>query len=297
MNFIDDLKRQFNQPNNTLSQLIIINVVVFIVLGILGIFATWFKFEDFAHSISNQFTIPPIFDDFIYRPWTIITYAFNHGGIFHILFNMLGLYWFGMLLKDFLGGQKLVNLYVLGALGGALLFLLAFNLMPFYQEKTGFNGMVGASAAVLAVVVGAATLVPEHQFYLLFFGAVRIKYIALFYVVSSILGVTGQNAGGEIAHLGGALMGFGYIKQLQSGNDWGMWITVTMEWFKSLFAPRAKIKVSHRKSETPKASAKPQKSTNPDQAEIDKILDKISEKGYEALSKDEKEKLFNASKK
>lgn len=296
MSFIDDFKRQFSQPNNTLNQLIIINVVVFVVLAVLGRFSEWFSFREVAIIIDNQFTIPPIFDDFIYRPWTLITYSFNHAGIFHILFNMLGLYWFGMLIRDFLGGQKLVNLYILGALGGAIVFLLAFNLTPFYQNMSAFHGMVGASAAVIAIVVAAATLMPDHQFFLLFFGPVKIKYIALFYVFSSFYQITGPNAGGEIAHLGGALMGFIYMKQLQAGNDWGMWITVSMEWFRSLFAPRPKIKVSHRKTSSPKTPKAP-KSSNTDQAEIDKILDKISDKGYEALSKEEKEKLFNASKK
>jgi len=155
---------------------------------------------------------------------------------------------------------------------------------------------VGASAAVFAVVVAAATLLPDYTFFLLFLGPVRIKYIAAFYVIISFLGSVGSNAGGEIAHLGGALMGFVYIKQLQSGANWGSWITATLDWFKNLFTAKPKVKVTYRNSETSspkKSSTKPSVS----QDEIDVILDKISDGGYESLTKDEKEKLFNASKK
>jgi xanthine/uracil/vitamin C permease (AzgA family) len=128
----------------------------------------------------------------------------------------------------------------------------------------------------------------------LFFGPVKIKYIVGFYIVLSFLGSVGSNAGGNIAHLGGALMGFIYIKQIQAGVNWGGWITTTLDWFKGLFKPSPSVKVTYRKSEPKKAASNFNKAT---QEEIDVILDKISDRGYESLSKEEKEKLFNASKK
>ncbi|MCA6408265.1 MAG: rhomboid family intramembrane serine protease, partial [Cytophagales bacterium] len=151
-------------------------------------------------------------------------------------------------------------------------------------------------ASINAIVVGAATLLPDYTFFLLFFGAVRIKYIAAVIVFLSFLGTIGSNAGGNIAHLGGALMGFIYVKQLQVGVNWGGWITSTVDWVKSLFESRPKVKVTYRKEE-PKVKKPSSSMSKATQEEIDTILDKISDRGYESLSKEEKEKLFNASKK
>lgn len=293
---LNDFKNAFQRPNHAHVQLIIINVVVFVVVGLITVIATLSEFGSFADVFSKQFSIPSNFGLFLSRPWTLITYAFQHGGFMHILFNMLALYWFGQLFVEYLGSDKLVALYLLGAIVGAVFYLLAFNLIPFYQKTFPGNlELVGASAAIDAIVVAAATLLPDYTFYLLLLGPVRIKWIALVTVVLSLLGTIESNAGGNIAHLGGALMGFVYIKQLQAGVNWGGWITVTLDWFKGLFSSKPKVKVSYRKAEPtqPKANEAGKAS----QEEIDRILDKISDRGYESLSKEEKEKLFNASKK
>ena len=304
--FKDDFKNAFNRPNSTHTQLIIINVVVFAFLAILNVFSSLFGFEEFFLAVYKQFSIPPSFGEFITRPWTIVTYAFAHSlqDIFHILFNMLVFFWFARLIIEYLGSDRVIILYMLGALAGAVAYLLVFNLVPFYVERSGFGGMVGASAAVYAVVVAAATLLPNYTFYLLFFGPVKIKYIAAFYIVLSFLGSVGTNAGGNIAHLGGALIGYLHITSLQKGNDWGQWIIAVKDFFRSFFVRTPKIKVSHRAdtktstrtstfSRGPKTTSS---TTKTSQEEIDEILDKISERGYESLSKEEKQKLFNASK-
>ncbi|MEQ8469643.1 MAG: rhomboid family intramembrane serine protease [Marinoscillum sp.] len=298
---LDDFKNAWNKPNNAPAQLIIINVVVFLVLGILMVISTLSGTEIIFQVVYNQFSIPPVLTDFILRPWTLFTYAFAHSlsGIFHILFNMLIFYWFSKLILEFLGNQKVIAIYVLGALAGGVAYLLVYNLIPFYQEQApGISGMVGASAAVYATVVAAAVFMPNYTFFLLFLGPVRIKYIAAFYVVVSFLGSTGGNAGGNIAHLGGALVGWLYISQLRSGTDIGAWIIGFINWVKSFFVASPKIKVTHRSA--PKQS-KSRKTTSgaskPEQEEIDAILDKISQSGYDSLTKEEKQKLFNASKK
>jgi membrane associated rhomboid family serine protease len=296
---LDELKNAFSRYNNAPVQLIIINVIVFIVLGTFEMIAKTGALTEVSLFIHQQFSIPAAIQIFIQRPWTIITYAFAHAGISHILFNMLSLYWFGRLFAEYLGSDKLVAVYVLGAISGGVLYLLAFNSIPYFAAGAPLTTMVGASAAVNAIIVAAATLLPDYTFFLMFIGPVRIKYIAAFTVLLSYLGATGANAGGNIAHLGGALIGFVYIKQLQAGSNWGTWITLTIDWFKSLFKPRSRVKVSYR-SESPssgsrKSSAKSASSLS--QAELDAILDKISAGGYESLSKEEKEKLFNASKK
>lgn len=293
----DDFKNAFQRHNNAHAQLIVINVVIFLVIGFISVIGLIAQAPAIPDFIYKQFLIPPTMAEFLSRPWTLITYMFAHSrfDIFHILFNMLGLYWFGKLLVEYLGSDKLTAIYILGGLAGGLLYLLMFNTIPFFAERSGFEGMVGASAAVFAIMVAAATLLPDYTFFLLFLGPVRIKYIALFYVVVSYLGTTQLNAGGNIAHLGGALLGFIYIKQLKAGVNWGGWITVTLDWFKDLFKSKPAVKVTYRKED--KRSAKPGSPSKASQAEIDAILDKISDRGYESLTKEEKEKLFNASKK
>ncbi|MEM6522799.1 MAG: rhomboid family intramembrane serine protease [Bacteroidota bacterium] len=302
----DDFKNAFNRPNSAHTQLIIINVVVFLFLGLLNVFSTLFRFEGVFGIIYDQFSIPPVLSEFLTRPWTLLTYAFAHdlGSIFHILFNMLVFYWFARLIIEYLGSDRVIILYVLGALAGSIAYLLVYNLIPFYIERSGFSGMVGASAAVYAVVVAAATLLPNYTFHLLFFGPVRIKYIAAFYIVLSFLGSVGSNAGGNIAHLGGAFIGYLHVVNLQKGSDWGKWIISVMNFFKSFFVKSSNIKVSYKREKARQTSsrgstprARGSSSSTASQDEIDAILDKISERGYESLSKDEKQKLFNASKK
>jgi membrane associated rhomboid family serine protease len=298
-----EFRNAFDRYNNGHVQLIIINVVIFLALVLLNVFSKWFGFEPVFVFIKNLFVLPPRLGDFFTHAWTIITYAFAHDweGVWHILGNMLALYWFGKLLIEYLGNDKLIAVYVLGALAGGIVYLLMFNLVPFFSSRSGsFDGLVGASAAVFAVMMAIVTLIPDYTFFLLFFGPVKIKYIALFYIVISLIGTVGPNDGGNLAHLGGLLIGFVYTKQLQAGVNWGGWITTTLNWIKGLFTPSPKVKVTYRKAEpaTKGAGTKQKQSFNKaTQEEIDDILDKISDKGYESLTKEEKEKLFNASKK
>jgi rhomboid family protein len=294
-----EFKNAFQRHNNAHVQLIIINVVVFLVIGFFWVVGEVSGMNSFSDLLYDQFTIPPKLTQFLTRPWTLLTYMFAHSrnDIFHILFNMLVFYWFAKLFIEYLGSDKLISVYILGGLAGGIAYLLVFNLVPYFVSRSDFPGMVGASAAVYAVVVAIATLTPDYTFYLMFLGPIKIKYIAAFYVVISFLGTTQANAGGNIAHLGGALMGFIYTKQLQAGVNWGGWITITLDWIKGLFSRKANVKVTYRKTETA-ANFKPSsKASRASQEEIDAILDKISDGGYESLTKDEKEKLFNASKK
>lgn len=292
----EEFKNAFQRPNHGHVQLIIINVVVYLVLVVLFVLSRILQFSEFFDVIHQQLAIPAPILEFLQKPWTIISYAFVHDltGIFHILFNMLVFYWFGKLFVEYLGSDKLIAVYVLGAIAGAIAYLMVYNLIPFYESRVPSGGMVGASAAVYAIAVATATLLPDYTFFLLFLGPIRIKYIAAFYIVISFLGSVGPNEGGNVAHLGGALIGFLYIKQLQAGVNWGGWITATLDWIKSLFEPKPAVKVTYRKESS---SKKPSKTSTVSQDEIDTILDKISDGGYESLTKDEKEKLFNASKK
>tara|TARA_B100000401_G_C52717076_1_gene676729 strand:+ start:135 stop:728 length:594 start_codon:yes stop_codon:yes gene_type:complete len=196
---------------------------------------------------------------------------------------MLFLYWFGKIIYDNIGNNALISLYVLGGIIGGLFYMAIYNIIPYYGDRVSESLMLGASAGVFSVVVGSATLMPNYTFHLLLIGPVRIKYIALFYVLLSFFDVAGTNAGGEIAHLGGAFIGYIFIRQLQNGINIGEGIIN----FLNLFNEKKKEKKKKFQKESDETT----------QDEVDKILDKISESGYSSLTSKEKERLFNASKK
>ncbi|MEJ2003887.1 MAG: rhomboid family intramembrane serine protease [Cyclobacteriaceae bacterium] len=310
--FLQDFKNVFKRANNEHIRLIVINLVVFVVLGLIQVFLDIGAGQG-AIDVSREYLgLPMHWNELLFRLWTPVTYMFVHDGFLHILFNMLFLYWFGRILAEYLGGPKVVNLYVLGGLFGALIYLTIYPVLlqllnPDLDISMVSPSLVGASAGVFAVVFGTATLMPNFTIFLLFLGPVKIKYIALFYALSFFLSLSGPNSGGELAHIGGALMGFIYIKQLQGGSDLGSWIQSVISAIGGLFTPKPKIKVTHRNTRrsatrktssarTSRGSASKSGSDETTQEEIDAILDKISEKGYESLTKEEKQKLFNASK-
>lgn len=311
--FIDDLKNAFNKPNNSLYKLIAINIVVFVITGIIYVVSRISKNDLIFDVVFENVAMPGRLEEFILKPWTIFTYMFVHEmpGFLHILFNMLALFWFGQLIMEYLGSKKVLSLYILGGISGGLLYLLLTNTLPIFQGS--YPQMIGASAGVFAVVVAAATLLPDYTFFLLFLGPVKIKYIAAVYVFLSFLGSVGPNAGGDIAHLGGALFGFLFITQLRRGTDLGKPVIAVVEGIRRLFKKRSKIKVTYnkgtgagtyaKKHSTSKVSSaysgKSQSSSSSqvDQDEIDAILDKISQSGYEKLTTEEKQKLFRASQK
>jgi membrane associated rhomboid family serine protease len=231
--------------------------------------------------------LPAAFTTFILQPWSLISYFFLHLSFGHILWNMLFLYWFGKIIHDNIGNNAVISLYILGGIIGGLSYMALFNIIPFYEDRVSDSLMLGASAGVFSIVAGSATLLPNYTFNLLFLGPVRIKYIALFYILLSFLDVTGSNAGGEIAHLGGALIGYLFIRQLQNGVNMGEGIIKIINIFNKKNSSKIKQDPPVNDGVKPDIS----------QDEIDKILDKISESGYSSLSKKEKEKLFNASKK
>lgn len=282
---IEDFKNEWIKKDNGLIKIILINVILFIGISFIQVIMTISGLSSFFNIFINKLMLPASFNIFIFQPWSIITYFFLHLNFMHILWNMLFLYWFGKIIKDNIGNNALISLYVLGGIIGGLLFMAIYNIIPYYVERVPESLMLGASAGVFSIVVGSATLLPNYSFYLLLIGPVRIKYIALFYVLLSFFDVAGSNAGGEIAHMGGAIIGYIYIKKLQNGIDIGQGLIN----FINLFNNK---QVSEVRDEN---------DTNifeeSSQDEIDKILDKISESGYSSLSKDEKERLFNASKK
>jgi membrane associated rhomboid family serine protease len=301
MSIIQDIRATFNRRDNALNQLIVINVVVFAVVVLLYAITFLSQTNAWYALVMRQLELSANLGVAARHPWTVLTYAFVHQNFFHILFNMLNLYWFGQILREYLGDKRLVSIYILGALAGAAAFLLAFNFLPVLQPGAiAGQGVIGASAAVIAVVVAAATLLPDYTFMLILLGPVKIKWIAAALVLISIGGINQGNTGGEITHIGGALLGFVFIKQLNAGRDMGRPVVAVGEWFTRLFSRRPDMRVTHRQTATTSVrsgfgSAKAGGAPLAAQDEIDLILDKISHSGYESLSKDEKQKLFRAS--
>jgi membrane associated rhomboid family serine protease len=295
--FWDNLKNAFNRRDNSLYKLIAINLIAFFVLLIARVVLTLSGFGALYKEGLKWIMMPASLSTLAKQPWSIFTYFFLHEGLFHILFNLLFLYYFGLLVHQYLGSRKLTNLYLLGGVFGAGFYLLMYNIAPYFSGAVDTSFMLGASAGVFAVVVGAATLAPQTTFVLFLLGPVKIVYIAAFYVLLSFANSIGENAGGEIAHLGGAMLGFGYIFLLRKGWDLGIPIQKVGLFFENLGARRAP-KVSYRRTSSTKSTG-----TNPankealSQEEVDKILDKIADKGYDGLTKEEKRKLFDYSKK
>lgn len=283
MNTWQQIQYKMLRSGSRVNLLIGINVLVFLLVNIAGVIDRLVFQSDFIDYYSNELLLLPAFlPRLAGHFWTPFTYMFMHAGIFHILFNMLWLYWIGQIFEEYLGNKRTIGLYLLGGLTGAIFFVAAYNIFPFFAPVLAGSTVVGASASVMAIIVATATLLPDYSLNLILLGPIKLKWIALFYVIIDFLSIAGPNAGGEFAHLGGALFGFIYIKQLQRGNDWIGAIT-------GIFRKRSKMKVVSRNSDK-NASGKPR------QDEIDRILDKITESGYESLNKQERETLSRASK-
>ena len=286
-----DFKLSFGSATG-LYYLIMLNVAVFLLIQLvrLVLFLAGIDseiFMDYAYHLS----LPASFGNLITNPWSVITYMFLHFNFMHIFFNMLILYWTGLLFSEYLGNDKLWATYILGGLAGALCYLIMYNVLPVFNESIGSARLLGASAGVIAVLFAVATLLPNYTVQLLIFGPVRLKYIALFSILLYAISIPDGNAGGNFAHLGGAFFGFFMIRQLQKGNDWTAWLIRLVIRFRK---PNMRAVASRKtRGETEIEYADRKKSR---QEIIDKILDKISQSGYESLSAEEKDILFKASK-
>ncbi|TWR30433.1 rhomboid family intramembrane serine protease [Mucilaginibacter pallidiroseus] len=283
-----NIQYKISKSDSRINTLIGINVIVFLLINVSSVVEQ--LFTGFGGSVidsyANDFLLLPAYlPKLLYRFWTPFTYMFMHAGVLHILFNMLWLYWMGQIFEEYLGNKRTVGLYLMGGLAGGILFIAAYNLIPAFTNSNSAAGatVVGASASVMAIVIATATLLPDYAIQLFLFGPVKLKWLAIFLVVFDFLMIAGSNPGGEIAHLGGALMGFAYIRQLQKGSDW---VTSAGKIFKK---KQPAMKVVSRNSPQKKSSGKP------GQEEVDRILDKISSSGYDSLSKQEKDTLFRAS--
>lgn len=274
----NEIRSAFQSNRNGVVQLLVVNIAFFLVAGTAKVIG-WASgiqgldafFIDYLELSSNLLKV-------VLHPWTLISYSIVHLDLGHFVFNMLGLYWFGNILQDFLGPKKILYFYLFGGLSGGLLFLLIFNLIAANSIAPPASALLGASGAVYGIICGAAFLVPNYTMNLLFFGPVRLKYIAMATVLISFIQIPNGNPGGNIAHLGGALGGILYLKYLQgSFRFWKVKLPKNQLKGKIVKMESARMEVSR-------------------QDELDFLLDKISDKGISALSKEERTRLEILSK-
>lgn len=287
MGIIDDLKLQY-KTGGIAMQLIFWNIGIAIVLFLLKAFMPELFLKIlFSLQLSSS---PP---DLLYKPWTLITYAFLHADFWHLVFNLLILNFASRLFLTFFTQKQFLGLYILSAIFAGLVFVGAFFLLGIPAP------LVGASATIMAIVFASATYAPMYQLRLLLIGNVKLWHIAAVFLILDLVQLSTTNMGGHVAHLGGAFFGFIYIKLLQNGTDLSLIITRILDFFTNLF----KAKKSTPFKKVHRNPIKPQQKTaskivtkDKTQQQIDEILDKISQSGYDSLTKEEKEFLFKAGK-
>lgn len=280
-NVLKDLNSKVFRSGNPVSLYIGINVIIFIATSLIALVSFFSGSKINIYEVVRTYlALPAAFSSFPDRFYTVVTYMFFHADFFHILFNMIALFWFGQIFMNFLKTRQFHFIFWAGGLAGALVYLLGLNLIPVFNDSLAGASVIGSSAAVMAIIAATATLVPNYGIFLMFLGEVKIKYLAIAYFILDILSLGSANAGGSFAHIGGAILGFVFIKGLQSGNDWS-----------KIFEKKPKLKVVKNEQPVKKPEFK-----GVSQKEVDEILDKISKSGYDKLTAIEKEKLFKASK-
>jgi membrane associated rhomboid family serine protease len=292
MQLTDEIRNSFKHAN-ALFKLIYINIIVFLIINIIYVFFFLFGIKSDEAGLIKWLAVPAWLPSLAMKPWTIITYMFTHENFLHILFNMLTLYWFSSIFLNYFDEKKLLNLYILGGISGAVFYILAFNSFPVFHTSLPISLALGASASVLSIMIAISVYVPNNSIYLVLIGPVKLKYIAIFFIFLDILSIPVDNSGGHIAHLGGAFFGWLFASQIKNGRDITHWFGSIMDGLFSLFKQREKIKISYRR---PSDEIEYNSLKIEQQKEIDRILDKISKGGYESLTKEEKDVLFRTGK-
>lgn len=284
---IDELKETY-KTGNSLVKLIFINSGIFILFRLVYLIFV-LSANGGYFPVTEWMSMPSLPILFISKPWTIISYMFYHEELFHFIFNMLNLYWFGKIFLIYFDQKKLVSIYILGGMCGGLFYFLIYNLFPTVFPPAI---LMGASASIIAIMIAVAFYVPNFKVSLLFIGEVKLIYIGIFSIILYIIMITSNNAGGNLAHLGGAMLGYFWASGYKRGKNYIAWFTDLTDSFTKLFQ-RKTLKVTHKR---PLDDFDYNKIKISNQKEIDKILDKISKSGYEKLSKDEKDTLFRLGK-
>jgi membrane associated rhomboid family serine protease len=294
---LEEIKSFFKQ-RSLLSNLILINIGVFVFVNFINLILWLFQSGDINGGrsfITNWFALPSNISELFLKPWTLLSYMFLQENFFHLLFNMIMLYFSGRIFSEYLSQRKLLSVYIWGGLIGGLLYVIAYNTFPVFADAARISvPMLGSSASVLAILFAIATYVPNYNVPLILIGRVKLKHLAIVFIIVDVLSIQRGNAGGHIAHIGGALWGFAYI--------WLVKNNYTMKWGRFKF-PKISFRNGPRKAysnpnyKRPVTDDEYNKRKNQQQKEVDLILEKISKSGYSSLTKKEKELLFKSSNK
>lgn len=288
-NFKNQIRR-----GDLLSILIVVNIAVFLCVRFVDIL--WLLLTNRSMSGWLQYIeLPSSLPTFLTQPWSLLTYMFLHYDVWHVVFNLLWLYWFGKIFLNFFDSRKLCGIYLLGGIFGALFFMLAYNIFPYYATMASGSYLLGASASVMAVVFGVSFYAKDAEVMLFLFGRIKIYYLALLTLLLDLFSITSGNAGGHLAHIGGALFGILFALQMRAGKDLTRPLNRLIDKIVDLFSFKPKMKVTYQKKRENdyEYNARKQKEAT----QIDAILDKIKQSGYQSLSSEEKKQLFDASKK
>jgi len=305
MGLMDELRQQW-RTGGALIRLVLVNALVFVALLLMHLVLIPIAGDRMIAEVWSEVYVMHwlqstyVWGDVLFRPWTVITYMFVHLDFFHVFFNMLMLWFSGRLFMDLLGGKRLVGNYLLGGLAGWLFYALAYNYIPGIRGQGDGSDILGASASVMAVFIGIAAYRPDMVVNLLIFGAVRLKWIALIYLVLDLVSIRqGNNSGGHLAHVGGALYGYLAATQLKKGSDWSGAFMDQLQRIGSLFTrrkgPRLRVEKMDRRKVRVLQDSDFNATKRAKEERVNAILDKISRSGYDSLSKEEKDFLFRAS--
>jgi membrane associated rhomboid family serine protease len=298
VNPLDEAKRFFRQGSG-LSVLILVNAAVWFFVQALKVILYFLNYREenaAGNLVTHALALPAAVSALLARPWTIVTYMFLHIEFWHVLFNMLWLYWFGRIFLEFLSSRKLVFVYFLGGIAGGLVYILAFNVFPVFTGMVPFAFALGASASVMAIVTAASFYVPDYTIQLFLVGRIRILYLAVILFVFDFFMIPSGNPGGHLAHIGGALFGFGYIQLLKMSKRSfaaGTWSRISSLF--PNFGKRQKFSANPGFTGRPVSDEEYNLKKKENQKRVDEILEKISKGGYDSLTKAEKEFLFKTS--
>jgi len=282
MSFINDIKLRY-KSGNIVEKLIYINLTIFLFTLLISIFKDLYRGQ--MNWVVEWFSLEDNFSSLLTKPWTIITYGFLHADFLHILLNLITLYFIGNLFITYFTQKQLLNFYLLGTFSGGLLYIISHNYFPLFEGKSSI--LIGASAGISAIFIGITTYIPNYQLKFRFIGFVKLWNLAAIWIGLDILALSGANAGGHFAHLGGALFGFLYVNQV-SKKKIKIWKKIS-----SLFKSKKHLRTVYKSGKKSNSN----KSASLTQQQIDGILDKISKSGYDTLSKGEKDFLFKQGRK
>lgn len=292
MSFLDQVRYRLRLLNGA-EKLIAINVVCFVLPFFLN--TLFFLFNLSTDSFLTWFELSSSWGELLFKPWTLFSYSFLHSGFFHLFWNMYLLLFASRLFLNLFPIKTFFNVYFLGVLFGGLTFMLSYTFFPVFQNSTPY--MIGASAGVMAVLIFMAVYTPDTEVRLLFFN-VKLSLIGLALVLLDVIQIPYGNAGGHLAHIGGASLGYIYAQRLKNGVDIGVPFENIVDQLVNFIKKKPTLKTVHKASTNNKKSTSKVTSKQDDhQKRIDSILDKISVSGYDSLSKEEKEFLFRAGKK